>query len=151
MRLSKPHSELSPEPYQALLTLYRHTRACGLEPGLLHLVEMRISQMNGCAYCLDMHATDALKDGEDPRRLALVAAWRDAPCFTPRERAAFAWAEALTTLDRGGVPQALHEATRAHFEERALVDLTHAIALMNTWNRLGVAFHPELPTFSVTP
>ncbi|HJV23450.1 MAG TPA: carboxymuconolactone decarboxylase family protein [Holophagaceae bacterium] len=149
MRLSKPHPELAPDPYQILLQMYRYTRACGLELGLLHLVEMRVSQLNGCAYCLDMHATDALKAGEDPRRLALVAAWRDAPCFTPRERAAFAWAEALTELGSHAVSPLLVEATRAHFEEKALVDLTHVITLMNTWNRLGVAFLPALPPFEV--
>ncbi|MBI3130208.1 MAG: carboxymuconolactone decarboxylase family protein [Acidobacteria bacterium] len=149
MRLTKPHPELAPEPYQILLQMYRYTRACGLEPSLLHLVEMRVSQLNGCAYCLDMHGTEALKDGEDPRRLALVAAWRDAPCFTPRERAAFAWAEALTVLGHHALSPELVTATRAHFEEKALVDLTHVITLMNTWNRLGVAFLPELPAFEV--
>ena len=147
MRLSRPHSELAPEPYQVLLQMYRYTRACGLEQSLLHLVELRVSQLNGCAYCLDMHATEALKGGEEPRRLALVAAWRDAPCFTERERAAFAWAEALTELGRHALSPELVVATRTHFEEKALVDLTHVVTLMNTWNRLGVAFLPELPAF----
>ncbi|HJV91433.1 MAG TPA: carboxymuconolactone decarboxylase family protein [Holophagaceae bacterium] len=151
MRLSKPHPELAPDPYQILLQMVRYTRTCGLEHGLLHLVEMRVSQLNGCAFCLDMHTTDALRAGEDPRRLALVAAWRDAPCFTPRERAAFAWAEALTELGREAISPELVAATRVHFDEKALVDLTHVIALMNTWNRLGVAFHPALPPFEVTP
>lgn len=151
MRLSKPHPELAPEPYQALLTLYRYTRACGLDHGLLHLVEMRVSQLNGCAFCLDMHATDALKAGEDPRRLALVAAWRDAPCFTARERAAFAWAEALTAAGPQGITDPCLAEARAHFDDKTLVDLTHVITLMNTWNRLGIAFHPALPPFTVTP
>ncbi len=147
MRLSKPHPELAPEPYQILLQMYRYTRACGLEHGLLHLVEMRVSQLNGCAYCLDLHATEALKEGEDPRRLALVAAWRDAPCFSARERAAFAWADALTQVGHHEISPELVAATRAQFEEKALVDLTHVITLMNTWNRLGVAFLPALPAF----
>jgi AhpD family alkylhydroperoxidase len=151
VRLSRPHPELAPEPHQILLQMYRYIRACGLEHRLLHLVEMRISQLNGCAYCLDMHATDALKAGEDPRRLALVAAWRDAPCFSPRERAGLAWAEALTRPGPQGIPSDLLTATRAHFDDKALVDFTHAVTLMNTWNRLGVAFHPELPAFTVTP
>lgn len=151
MRLSRPHPELAPEPYQILLQMYRYTRACGLEPALLHLVEMRVSQLNGCAYCLDMHATEALKEGEDPRRLALVAAWRDAPCFSARERVAFAWAEALTELGRHAMTPELVSATRQHFDEKALVDLTHVITLMNTWNRLGVTFLPELPDFEVRP
>ncbi|HJW33179.1 MAG TPA: carboxymuconolactone decarboxylase family protein [Holophagaceae bacterium] len=149
MRLSKPHPELAPEPYQILLQMYRYTRACGLESGLVHLVEMRVSQLNGCAFCLDMHGTEALKEGEDPRRLGLVAAWRDAPCFSARERAAFAWAEALTRVGRHEISPELVTATRQHFEEKALVDLTHVITLMNTWNRLGVAFLPALPAFEV--
>ncbi len=151
LRLSRPPPALAPEPYQIPLQMYRYTRPCGLEHGPLHLVELRVSQLNGCAYCLDMHATEALADGEDPRRLALVAAWREAPCFTPRERAAFAWAEALTEPGRHAVSSELVTTTRAHFEEKELVDLTHVISLMNTWNRLGVAFLPALPPFEARP
>jgi len=145
MRTTKPHGELAPSGFQGLLQIYRYTRACGLETGLLHLVELRASQLNGCAYCMDMHATEALAEGESPRRLNVVAGWREAPFFTGRERAALAWTEALTELNRHQVSDALYQATLAHFTEQELVDLTYAITLINAWNRLGVAFQPDLP------
>ena len=145
MRTSKPHPELAPKGYQGFLQVVGYLRASGLDQGLLHLVEVRASQLNGCAYCLDMHATAALQGGESPRKLNLVAAWREAPGFTARERAALAWTEALTELGRHAVDDALYAATRAHFSEQELVDLTYAIALINAWNRLGVALQPDLP------
>ena len=112
MRTSKPHPELAPKAYQGLLQIVRHVSASGLDHGLLHLIEVRASQLNGCAYCLDMHATAALEGGESPRRLNLVAAWREAPGFSPRERAALAWTESLTELGRHAVDDALYAATR---------------------------------------
>lgn len=145
MRASKPHPDLAPAAYQGLLQIYRYTRACGLEPGLLHLVELRASQLNGCIYCMDMHATEALQDGETPRRLHILPGWREANLFTSRERAALAWTEALTELTRHQVSDELYEATRKHFSEQELADLTYAITLINAWNRLGVAFQPDLP------
>ncbi|WP_257311408.1 carboxymuconolactone decarboxylase family protein [Geothrix fuzhouensis] len=145
MRTSKPHPELAPAGYQGLLQVVRHVRASSLGHGLLNLVELRASQLNGCAYCMDMHATAALEAGESPRRLNLVGGWREAPVFTPREQAALAWTEALTELGRHGVDDALYAATRAHFTEQELVDLTYAIALINAWNRLGVGLQPDLP------
>ncbi len=148
MRTSKPHAEFAPAAYQGLLQIYRHTRACGLEHGLLHLVELRASQLNGCVFCMDMHATEALQAGESPRRLHMLAGWREATVFTPRERAALAWTEALTELGTHGVNDALYAATRAHFSEQELVDLTYAIALINAWNRLGVGLQPDLPGVS---
>ena len=145
MRTSKPHPEFAPKGYQGFLQVVGYLRASGLDQGLLHLIEVRASQLNGCAYCLDMHATAALQGGESPRKLNLVAAWREAPGFTARERAALAWTEALTELGRLAVDDALYAATRAHFSEQELVDLTYAIALINAWNRLGVALQPDLP------
>ena len=145
MRTSKPHPEFAPKGYQGFLQVVGYLRASGLDQGLLHLIEVRASQLNGCAYCLDMHATAALQGGESPRKLNLVAAWREAPGFTARERAALAWTEALTELGRHAVDDALYAATRAHFSEQELVDLTYAIALINAWNRLGVALQPDLP------
>lgn len=145
MRTSKPHPEFAPKGYQGFLQVVGYLRASGLDKGLLHLIEVRASQLNGCAYCLDMHATAALQGGESPRKLNLVAAWREAPGFTARERAALAWTEALTELGRHAVDDALYAATRAHFSEQELVDLTYAIALINAWNRLGVALQPDLP------
>ena len=145
MRTSKPHPEFAPKGYQGFLQVVGYLRASGLDQGLLHLIEVRASQLNGCAYCLDMHATAALQGGESPRKLNLVAAWREAPGFTARERAALAWTEALTELGRHAVDDALYATTRAHFSEQELVDLTYAIALINAWNRLGVALQPDLP------
>ena len=145
MRTSKPHGELAPAAFQGMLQIYRHTRACGLELSLLNLVELRASQMNACVYCMDMHATEALELGESPRRLHQLAGWREATVFTPRERAALAWTEALTELTRHQVGDDLYQATLKHFTEQELVNLTYAITLINAWNRLGVAFLPDLP------
>jgi AhpD family alkylhydroperoxidase len=145
MRTSKPHAEFAPAAYQGMLQIYRHTRACSLEPGLLLLVELRSSQLNGCVFCMDMHATEALEAGESNRRLHQLAGWREATVFTPRERAALAWTEALTELTRHQVSEQLYRETSKHFSEQELVDLTYAIALINAWNRLGVAFLPDLP------
>ncbi len=149
MRPAFPYKDLAPEAYQNLLAQWRYTRACGLEVALLNLVEIRASQLNGCAFCLDMHATEALEGGASPRRLHTLAAWRDAPWFTPRERAALAWTEALTDLPAHAVTDALVEEVRACFTDKELVDLTHAIALINSWNRLGVAFLPAPPPLQV--
>lgn len=145
------HPSLAPQAYQNLLKQFSYIRACGLEVGLLNLVEIRASQINGCAFCLDMHTTEALEGGESPRRLATLAAWRDAPWFSPRERAALAWTEALTDLPAHGVTEALTAEVRIHYSDKELVDLTHAIGLINTWNRLGVAFHPAPPPPEARP
>jgi AhpD family alkylhydroperoxidase len=145
MRTSKPHAEFAPAAYQGLLQMYRYVRSSGLEHGLLNLIELRASQINGCVYCMDMHAAEALKGGEAPRRLHILAGWREATEFSPRERAALAWTEALTELPKHLVGDALYQATLAHFTEQELADLTYAITLINAWNRLGVAFLPDLP------
>jgi len=145
LRLSRSHRDLAPAPYENLLAQWRYTRNCGLEHGLLSLVEVRASQINGCTYCMDMHATEALEGGESPRRLNSLPGWHEAPWFTARERAALAWTEALTRLPDHGVTDALLAEVRAHFTEKELVDLTHAIALINSWNRIGVAFQPDPP------
>jgi AhpD family alkylhydroperoxidase len=145
MRTSRSHAELAPAAYQGLLQISRYLGASGLERGLQELVKVLVSQLNGCAFCLDMHAMAALQDGESQRRLNLLPAWREATVFTPRERAALAWAETLTELTRHRVDEALYLATRQHFSEQELVDLTYAITLINAWNRLGVAFLPDLP------
>jgi AhpD family alkylhydroperoxidase len=145
MRTSRSHADLAPAAYQGLLQVSRYLSACGLERGLQELVKTRVSQLNGCGFCLDMHATAALQEGESQRRLNLLPAWREAAVFSPRERAALAWAEALTELPRHRVDEALYLATRQHFSEQELVDLTYVISLIGAWNRLGVAFLPDLP------
>jgi AhpD family alkylhydroperoxidase len=150
MRTATPYKDLAPQAFDGLMQIWRHTRACGLETSLLHLVELRASQLNGCAYCMDMHATEALQAGEAPRRLATVAGWRDAPFFSPRERAALEWTEALTELGRHGVDDALYARVREVFTEAETVHLTVAITLINAWNRLGVAFQLDLPGVDVS-
>src|SRR5690606_31421978 len=109
------------------------------ERRLLHLIKLRASQINGCSYCVDMHAHEARDDGESEQRLYLVAAWKESPLFTERERAAFAWVEAVTLISRDGVSDELYAATLKHFSEEELVKLTVAVAIINTWNRLSVS------------
>ncbi len=126
--------------YKAMSGLQDFVDASGLEPSLLELAKLRASQINGCAYCVDMHYRDARRSGESEERLALVAVWREAPVFTPRERAALAWAEAVTLIAGTGVSDDLFEATRRQFKDDELVKLTLAIVAINGWNRLSVAF-----------
>ena len=114
-----------------------------LEAGLVHLVYLRVSQLNGCAYCVDTHTAEALEAGEKPQRLYNLTVWREAPFFTPRERAALAWAEAMTRLPEGHPPASVKEEARAPFSEKEFVDLTFAIAAINALNRIGVGFEVQ--------
>lgn len=136
-RLNYP--TLAPEPIKAMYALGKYLAACGLEHGLVELVKIRASQLNGCAFCLDMHTQDARAAGETERRLYTLSAWREAPFFTDRERAALAWTEAVTNIS-GGVPDAVYEEARQHFSDKELVDLTWAIVTINGWNRTAIAF-----------
>ncbi|HTN76467.1 MAG TPA: carboxymuconolactone decarboxylase family protein, partial [Pirellulaceae bacterium] len=111
----------------------------GLEKSLLELVKIRASQINGCAYCLDMHTKDARALGETEQRIYLLSAWREAPFYTERERAALAWTEAVTRIS-AGVPDELFAASRAHFTDKEFVDLTWAIVAINSWNRMAISF-----------
>jgi AhpD family alkylhydroperoxidase len=120
--------------------LEKYLSGCGLEPGLIHLVKLRASQINGCAFCIDMHTRDARAAGEAERRLYLLDAWREAPLYTPRERAALAWTEAVTRVANGHVPDAVFEEARAQFSDKELADLTPAVAAINAWNRLAISF-----------
>jgi AhpD family alkylhydroperoxidase len=133
------YAKLPPEPVKALLALGRYVGGCGIEHSLLALVEVRASQLNGCAFCLDMHTQDARAAGETEQRLYALSAWRETPFFTPRERAALAWTEAVTLIPNG-VPDAAFEEARRHFSEAELADLTWAVVAINAWNRLNVAF-----------
>jgi AhpD family alkylhydroperoxidase len=134
------YATVSPEGYRAMIALYRYLPACGLEPGLIHLVFLRVSQINGCAYCVDLHWHDALKAGDSARRLNSVVTWRETPFFSPRERAALAWAEALTRIAETHAPDADYDAVRAVFTDKELVDLSFAIGMMNGLNRIGIGF-----------
>lgn len=134
------YQKLSPQGVHAMRGLERYTRECGLEPALLELVRMRASQINGCAYCLDMHSKDARAAGESEQRLYALNAWRETPFYTERERAALAWTEELTCIAEREVPDELFEHVREHFAERELVDLTLAIVAINGWNRIAISF-----------
>ncbi|EKE75142.1 carboxymuconolactone decarboxylase family protein [Gallaecimonas xiamenensis] len=145
MRL--PYYTLAPGAVKAMMGLeqYLDTQAKdqdGVEKSLLELVKVRVSQLNQCAYCLDMHTKDARALGETEQRLYALTAWRETPFFTPRERAALAWAEANTLLTQQGIEDHQFEAVRSHFSDKQLVDLTVAIATINAWNRIGVSFAP---------
>lgn len=131
---------LAPQGLAAQLGLETYARESGLEHSLLELVKTRASQINGCAYCLDMHTKDARAEGETEQRLYTLSAWRETPFFSERERAALAWTEAITCISEGGASDALFEQARAHFSDKELVDLTLAIVAINGWNRLAIAF-----------
>ena len=134
------YKEISPSAYRALLALEGHVRKSGLENELIELVYLRVSQINGCAFCIDMHDKDLRAAGEKPERLALLPVWREAPSFTPRERAALAYAEAVTVLGHDPVADSVYEAARAELGDAALVELTLAVATINVWNRVNIAF-----------
>lgn len=132
--------ELVPGAYRAMLALETYVHQTGLETSLLELVKMRASQINGCAYCLDMHSKDARAAGETEHRLYLLSAWREAPFYSDRERAALAWTEAVTLVSDTHVPDEVYEFARRRFSEVELVNLTMAIVAINGWNRLEISF-----------
>ncbi|TWC32763.1 AhpD family alkylhydroperoxidase [Pseudomonas sp. SJZ079] len=132
--------KLSPDAYKAMIGLEQALEKSGLELSLLELLRLRASQLNGCAYCVNMHSNDARQAGETEQRLQCVSVWRETGFFTPRERAALAWTESLTLLATQGAPQTQFEALREHFTDKEVVDLTLAIGTINAWNRFGVGF-----------
>ncbi len=129
----------APGAYQAMDAVENYLAECGLGERLLHLVRLRASQINGCAYCLDMHWKDLRALGETEQRLYSLDAWHECPYYSDRERAALAWTEAVTLVSQGHVPDGVYEEAHAHFNERELADLTLAIAQINSWNRLSIA------------
>jgi len=133
-------ASLSPATYKKYVDF---TQAIGVEPGLRDLIFIRASQMNGCAFCLDMHVKEARLHGERELRLHHVAIWHESNLFTQRERAALAWTEILTHLPAGGVPDQAYADARAVFDEKELADLTFAVMAINGWNRLSIAFRAE--------
>lgn len=135
------YTKASPEGYKALGGVYVAIQKSGLSTELVNLVYLRVSQINGCAYCIDMHSRDLLKSGLPVEKLVLVQAWRESrEVFNLRERAALAWAETVTRVAQTGVPDAEYEAAVAEFSDKELTDLTYAIGLMNVFNRLGISF-----------
>ncbi len=133
-------AKTSPEAYAAMTRLSDFEPGGGIEPALVELLHIRASQINGCAFCVDMHTLDARAAGETEQRLHLLALWREAPFYTPRERAALAWCEALTDLSRNDIGDRLYDELRTFFSERELVDLSLSIVAINGWNRLAKSF-----------
>ena len=138
------YTKAVPEAFKAMMALSTHVHRSGLERPLATLVVTRVSQINGCAYCIDMHTKDARAAGETEQRLYALSAWRETPFFSDRERAALAWAEAVTELGRDHVSDAVYTEARRHFDERELVELTMATVTINAWNRLAIAFRMEV-------
>jgi AhpD family alkylhydroperoxidase len=131
---------VSPAAYKAVGALQTYVDQSGLDPNLRELIKIRASQINGCAFCLIMHTRDARKLGESDDRMHLLDAWREAPVFTVRERAALAWTEALTLVSKTHVPDDIYAEVRRHFSEKEIVDLTAAVVAINSWNRIAIAF-----------
>lgn len=137
----------APGAYQAMLRLEEYVQHSGLELSLLRLIQTRASQINGCSFCLDMHTKDARADGESEQRLYLLAGWREASCYSERERAALEWTEAVTLVADSHIPDEVYERVHPHFTEEELVNLTLAVAVINSWNRLNVAFRTPAGTY----
>lgn len=131
---------VAPDAYKAQAAIEQYARNSGLAKNLLELVKLRVSQINHCAFCIDMHWKDLRAEGETEQRLYGLSAWQESPYYTDRERAAFAWAEAVTLITEGFAPDHVYEVARSQFSERELVDLTMAIVAINGWNRLSVSF-----------
>lgn len=141
------YKTVAPEGIKAMWGLESYVRQCGLEHSLLELIKTRASQINGCAFCLDMHTKDARAQGETEQRLYTLSAWHEAPFFSERERAALAWAEAVTRIADTHAQDDVYELARKHFSEKELVDLTLAIVAINGWNRLAISFRAEAGTY----
>jgi AhpD family alkylhydroperoxidase len=136
---------------KALYDLEAYLKTCSLEERLLHLIKMRASQINGCAYCIDMHSKDARELGETEQRLYELDAWRETPFYTDRERAALEWTESVTLVSQTRVPDSVYEEVHKQFNEKELVDLTYAVAAINAWNRLAIAMRAVPGHYKATP
>jgi AhpD family alkylhydroperoxidase len=139
MTVRLKYHRVAPGVYEAMDALDRYVQTCGLEESLLHLVRLRASQINGCAYCIDMHWKDLRSLGEGEQRLYSLDAWRESPYYTDRERAALDWTEAVTLVSIDHVADAVYDRVRSQFSDKELADLTLALATINAWNRLSIA------------
>ena len=135
----------APDTMKPLIALETTIKESGLEHSLIHLVNMRASQIKGCAYCLHMHSADALKEGESPARLFLLDAWHESALYSPRERAALAWTDALTLISQTHAPDEVYEEVQRHFSPEETVKLTLLIGTINTWNRIAIGFRSAHP------
>jgi len=141
------YRSVSPEAIKGMYELESFVRTCGLDGTLIHLVKVRASQINGCAYCIDMHTKDARADGESEQRLYALNAWRETPFFTEAERAGLARAEALTNIQQGHAPDDVYEELTRHFSEKDIVSLSLAITTINAWNRIAIGFRAPAGTY----
>ena len=141
------YAAVAPEALRAVYGLEQYVRASGLDRTLVHLVKLRASYINGCAYCIDMHSKDARAAGETEQRIYSVPVWHETPFYSAKERAALAFSEVVTRLGPEGVSDAAFADARAHFTEAELVSLTMAIVAINTWNRLSITFRPEVGSY----
>lgn len=146
MQARMDYFKVAPDLMQGMVQMEQTVKNAGLEPSLYELVKTRASQINGCAYCLHMHTTDARADGESEMRLYLLDAWRESSLYTPRERAALAWTESLTLVSQTRAPDADYEMLTAEFSEREIVALTLLITTINSWNRVAIGFRSQHPT-----
>ena len=137
--------QAAPDTMKALEAVEAQIKASGLEKSLIELVKIRASQINGCAFCINMHTTDARKQGETEQRIYLLSAWQESPLYTERERAALAWTEAVTLIAETHAPDAEYEAVRAQFSETELTNLTMLIGAINAWNRIAISFRAIHP------
>ena len=151
MKTRLDYRQAAPDAFKAMLNLELAVRRGSLEPALLELVKMRASQINVCGYCLDMHSKDARAAGETEQRLYALPAWREAPFYSARERAALAWTEAVTQVSTNDLDDALYQEVRKEFDDRGMVDLTLAIIAINGWNRLAIGFRAEVGSYVVPP
>ncbi|ODT44283.1 MAG: alkylhydroperoxidase [Methylobacterium sp. SCN 67-24] len=135
----------APDTMKPLIALEATLKESGLEHSLIHLVKMRASQINGCAYCLHMHSADAMKEGESPARLFLLDAWHESALYSPRERAALAWTDTLTLVSQTHAPDEVYEEVQRHFSPEETVKLTMLIATINSWNRIAIGFRSAHP------
>ncbi len=145
------YAAVAPGAMEAMGGLERYVRHSGLEPALLELVKLRASQINGCAYCIDLHTKDARARGESEQRLYALSAWHETPFYSERERAALAWTEAVTQIADNHVPDDVYELARARFSEQELVNLTLAVIAINGWNRLAISFRTVPGTYQPRP
>ena len=141
------YRKFSQDALQAMLALEKYIANCGLDHKFVHLLKLRASQINGCAFCIDMHSIDARAEGETEQRLYALDAWRETPFFTDRERAALAWVEAITLVSQTHVPDAVYEDVRKHFTETEIFDLTFVATTINAWNRISISARTPAGTY----
>jgi AhpD family alkylhydroperoxidase len=151
MQTRIPYMKVAPGAFKVMLGLEEYLHQSGIEENLLHFIKLRASQLNGCAYCIDMHWKDLRSIGESEQRLYGLDAWEESPYYSDRERAAFAWTEAVTNIQDGHVRDAVYETVRQHFSDKELADLTLAVAAINAWNRLAIAGRVEVGKYQPAP